>query len=525
MYSIPPVREIRFSSISIKIIVIASMSSAAILLALELLWRTGSHAFMAIGLLCLCAAAVPMLVKKNFSPFEPPVLIAFSVAIGCTFRPIMIASAEEYNYKVDFLIDGMSAGELASAGIFVPLGILLLSLGYIVAGRKRIALDSIHLFRADGWFTRRVYLVVLVFACASLFATYALVDATDVDLTNLAALSVKRTVELAVGGDAAHARLGYLHWMSDMSRIAVLILLVHHLQKNLNGYRKTVASFGRFSLIVTLFGVYVFWPIVSSSRTAILELLFGMTIVVGYLGFKGSSQSRKRKFVWTGSLLVFVALAVLVSIGLWRQLSQTSEIRDKNLTDAVVNQTVGSGNFVPLERTALIIDRMHRPGTEFKLGETYANLIFAPIPRTIWPEKPELSVGLFVKRELYNRPTGTNGYPPGLLGEAFINFGFIGIFIVPAIWGAFLKVFYNSFRPMLQAGNPAAVVLYAAILWPLAFQFLDLDFSLSVMNLATSLIPTLVALMVISRRGRHFLAYRTHDGVLGTSGNGHQASA
>src|SRR5690606_34992932 len=120
------------------------------------------------GLLCLCAALVPILVKKSFSPFEPPVLIAFSVAIGCTFRSIMIASAEEYNYKVVFLIDGMSAGELSSAGIFVTLGLLLLSLGYIVAGRKRLALESIRIFRADSWSTRHIYFVAIVFACASL---------------------------------------------------------------------------------------------------------------------------------------------------------------------------------------------------------------------------------------------------------------------------------------------------------------------------------------------------------------------
>ena len=110
---------------------------------------------------------------------------------------------------------------------------------------------------------------------------------------------------------------------------------------------------------------------------------------------------------------------------------------------------------------------------------------------------------MHVKRIIYARPTYTNGYPPGLVGEAYINFGVIGSLLIPFLAGVFLKVFYNSFQPLLISGDKSAVLVYALALWPVGFQMLDLDFSLMLINLLTAVIPVILALRFISvKRGQ-----------------------
>jgi hypothetical protein len=63
-------------------------------------------------------------------------------------------------------------------------------------------------------------------------------------------------------------------------------------------------------------------------------------------------------------------------------------------------------------------------------GSTYLNLLTLPIPRQWWPDKPSLADYLQdISRP--SRPMGEMGMIVTYLGESYVNFGFLGILIVP----------------------------------------------------------------------------------------------
>jgi hypothetical protein len=74
-------------------------------------------------------------------------------------------------------------------------------------------------------------------------------------------------------------------------------------------------------------------------------------------------------------------------------------------------------------------------------GTTVYPLLFLPVPRQLWPEKPEVSTYLYEIRNPV-RPIYWGGMGGTMLGEAYANFGVIGIALVPGVMGYFLARFY-----------------------------------------------------------------------------------
>jgi hypothetical protein len=488
--------RIRFSTTPLKVAGYLGSSLAVLAFLSELFVGKGQYALIAIGILSLIAAALPLLVKRRFEPFEPIVLFAFSVFMGCTLRAIMLSFSDPNDYKIIFLTDGMPLADIVTNGVWIPVSLAIFSIGYIFTS-KRIAIEQLAVIRRERWSNSRLFLLVGILTFVSLVAVLKLSQATGVDFSNLEKLSVKRTVQVDAMGEDRYAKLGYLRWAADLARLALFMLFTSWAVRRKNVARTPPITRLLYMVpIVILVFVSMAWPVISSSRTGILETIFGLLVLSTYLGFRGEASARKRKFLRFSTIVAAIAVAVLVSVGVWRQYSQVGAVLDTSLEQAILNNTVGSGNFLPLERTALIIDQMPKRG-DWLLGKSYFSVFFAPIPRSIWHEKPEIGLGLFIKRELYGRRTAANGYPPGLLGEAFINFGFPGLIAIPLLAGALLKLFLNSFKPLLGK-NKNATILYALVLWPVSFQLADIDFPIMIINVLTASISGFLFLWFVS---------------------------
>lgn len=66
-------------------------------------------------------------------------------------------------------------------------------------------------------------------------------------------------------------------------------------------------------------------------------------------------------------------------------------------------------------------------------GATILPLLYLPIPRFLWPDKPSLNEsGQRLTSHL--RPIGTVGMTPNLSGESYIDFGWIGCAIIPFLY-------------------------------------------------------------------------------------------
>jgi oligosaccharide repeat unit polymerase len=112
-------------------------------------------------------------------------------------------------------------------------------------------------------------------------------------------------------------------------------------------------------------------------------------------------------------------------------------------------------------RELLAIKRITKDDLPLQWGMTYYTQLVNPIPRAIWPGKPVADAGLLLARaygavDKNGEPTMTNS--PGFLGEAYLNFGFLGLLLVPALAGVFVRAWDELF--LIAAQSFPAFLIY-----------------------------------------------------------------
>jgi hypothetical protein len=126
-------------------------------------------------------------------------------------------------------------------------------------------------------------------------------------------------------------------------------------------------------------------------------------------------------------------------------------------------------------------------------GSSYVGLIGFPIPKALWPEKPQ-GIHSLTGETFFGLQAGM---PPGMVGEAYWNFhilGVIGVFLLFGLFQRGLMLFY------LRNGNrPGALLLYLVLLYGLRSD------SGAVAYLINILLPlaVLIPISALSLRGRH----------------------
>lgn len=95
-------------------------------------------------------------------------------------------------------------------------------------------------------------------------------------------------------------------------------------------------------------------------------------------------------------------------------------------------------------------------------GTLYLRVPLNFVPRSIWPEKPVLTVGSELRRLLILN--GTGGRPPGEIGVYFANFGYPGIIILGILCGLYLRVTYEALNRNTE--SPLAILLYSVLALP-----------------------------------------------------------
>jgi hypothetical protein len=77
-------------------------------------------------------------------------------------------------------------------------------------------------------------------------------------------------------------------------------------------------------------------------------------------------------------------------------------------------------------------------GAEFRGGDTLEPLLTFFIPRSLWPEKPNVMVGLLVTKVFFPEQTGEVNLSDSQLGELYWNFGWTGILVGMSCIGCIL---------------------------------------------------------------------------------------
>lgn len=111
-------------------------------------------------------------------------------------------------------------------------------------------------------------------------------------------------------------------------------------------------------------------------------------------------------------------------------------------------------------------------------GQSYYRLLFVPIPRSLWPEKPENTQRIFARALKIGK--GNTTIPAGIVGDTYINFGPFGVLIM-LLWGLlFAQERYQRLTSLiLLAGSPwwMAHIVRGGLTVPLMFLIVMYGFS------------------------------------------------
>jgi hypothetical protein len=151
---------------------------------------------------------------------------------------------------------------------------------------------------------------------------------------------------------------------------------------------------------------------------------------------------------------------------------------------------------------------LHAADLQLANGSTLISVLTNPIPRDLWPDKPDTGGVFFTKVYTGDAWEGASNLTPTFLGEGVINFGWLGgltFFIVASLmlmlWVVrYYKRIQSRVAGGIDAGIAIDVVLYGLVMWS-AVALMVGEVTNTVQNLVmTQLLPALAMKLVLVKR-------------------------
>lgn len=132
-----------------------------------------------------------------------------------------------------------------------------------------------------------------------------------------------------------------------------------------------------------------------------------------------------------------------------------------------------------------------------KFGYYYGTFYFRAfinwIPRAIWADKPVLTIGSKLRREIL--PEASGGRPPGTIGRYYVDFGLPGVLIGAIITGLLMRYIYETLRE--NGHSPIFLLTYVTVLFSVVGGVSNSSL-FSMISMILLLIPVFIADRVFS---------------------------
>lgn len=433
---------------------------------------------------------IPASLSRPIRLTDPINLLVLALTIGTVLGSAMLAFGD--GGARARVMAHLTLDELATGSLWMVLSLLLVSLGYSL-NRAWFNLTNV-LPKANQFSPPGVAIGVLVSALITFVAIANYIQATGG--FSLAEISRKRSVEFLSDGQIVYAAGGYAQLLASVSRYVLLILLGYLLMRRERIGRANIA------LLTLLFLMSALLPFLSSNRGNLMHIFIGSVFVV--VAFRQISV-RSLLIAAVVPLVLFGTMTGLRDA--WIAKKTTAEFKNPLMS------LPESGNGLSVASTTAVLlgvpDRM-----DYQYGATFATWIFAPIPRTFWPAKPEVSLGKRIKEDIYRLNAIRNGFPASIMAEGYINFGWVGFVLVSFLFGALLRLIANSFEPVLSL-TPTAPVLYYIVINHVV-GLCNNNLSQGLVRLLTDLVSFAIAYMllryIISRKPQTAQGWMRRDG-------------
>ncbi|HEY6975027.1 MAG TPA: O-antigen polymerase [Chitinophagaceae bacterium] len=417
---------------------------------------------------------------EKFDPTHPLLLILVSLMIGTVLRSFFILSPFESDAK-PLMLMGKSPTILLKGLGCIYLGLSCFIFGYTLTTKSLPDWSNRKIFRSQVSLKKFIPLAILLTGVSLVSAAFYF-KKMGVNFYAINELSQKRHYKV---DDGSYSSLGYYRLCMDLIEPVFYILLIYFIQKR----KRIVSLLGIFILILGVLNMA--YPFIESSRSNALYVLINTGLIIYYL--KGGIKWRQ--------LTTVVAIASFALIVMTELRESHSKINSQTeVSSNPLAIMVGTLNFLGIDKTSQIIDEMPNK-MDYQFGETLVLWLVAPIPRTMWPKKPDITEGREIGELIYekrdeNSPGG--GVPPGFIAEMYLNFGYFGVIAGTFIAGLILKLFYTAFKKVRQK-SVYGMVVYILVFVPFALKLMGSDFSGCIVKLFYYTLPVYVIMKLIQK--------------------------
>ncbi|MEP1744169.1 MAG: hypothetical protein ABJI60_02270 [Kangiellaceae bacterium] len=156
---------------------------------------------------------------------------------------------------------------------------------------------------------------------------------------------------------------------------------------------------------------------------------------------------------YIGMGLFFFLLFYLI-LGAYRG-ANISESKSQDLTaETVINVLNKTEHHISAAATIQLADK-----GSYYYGKTLMNVLYVPVPRSIWNEKPVVAESVIIGMELKGTSsTVGSGLPPGVFAYGYIQFGLLGVIFTALLSGLIAGVAEKYFLTVLTMPN---ILLYS----------------------------------------------------------------
>ena len=435
----------------------------------------------ALAIISYAVLCVPLIGKRSYSVVEPYSIVFTILYLGVPLKLSWLLLCRD-TPRLSSVLLGLQVEDFIAPSLLTIVALCSLCAGYMAGAPRRRELVK-PLLSSRRWNTKML-VAVSAFAVSISIVVFMLY-AQRIGLGS-GPISAKRFEHVA-DGPMQRGSLSYYRWAASFTQIVSYVLFAWAITTKLSRGHKVVTG---IAISIPIF-LSLVTPFINSSRFPIVFFMLECMVILYCLKDNVFSK-RWLTFQLTGVAVVVLLFSLILAL---RRDSNNAGTGVGTITAFdIVEHVIGDPYLADVTKTAHII-RAVPDRVPYQLGSSYAALFVAPIPRDLWPAKPSIGAGPFVGTHIYGYKH--TGVPPGLIGEAYLNFGLIGMMFVPFVYGWMVRWSYEILVPSLrlQAG---------AIAYAICFRFyvaaLGMDFAVGLIQCMSEMLPALAIIFIVQFR-------------------------
>ncbi|MBU0617733.1 MAG: hypothetical protein KKI02_08445 [Planctomycetes bacterium] len=375
------------------------------------------------------------------------------------------------------MLGWIPAGHNERPSILYPCNVMLLvGLDLFIFGARRLRFKRLDIDRMPRLRLNNFPVDVCITICMAFCATSALILVSAITAMGVNPFTIGKTFVTA--GYATEQTLYY--------RLANYSFLTLPLAVFLIGLKRPRLHLPYLVPILFLLQFHFMVFRVRSSFVAVLVAYMTATLVRSFLVTVGPRSPRGRLAPQLRLLLLAAAPTLVFFVVAFKYVRHSYMINDYRITANRVRELAaatfagGDLGFAYQVRRALDLFPDDHP---YLKGQSYYRLLFVPIPRSVWPGKPENTQRIFARvHDPRLRRRGTT-IPAGIVGDLYINFGPLGV-LGMIVWGALFAL--ERYRRLshlfvlaasgwwlvhIVRGSVTVPLLFLAVMWVFSVVF------------------------------------------------------